>query len=71
MWDYPSKTRLAKTGFPNLYAKEPEMSATQTVPQGKSFEPGRHAQQGRRAGEEVVVVDLVGSYVPRDRRHVR
>jgi hypothetical protein len=35
MWDYPSETRLAKTGFPNLYEKETEMSTTQTVPRGK------------------------------------
>jgi transposase len=35
MWDYPSEARLAKTGFPNLHAKETEMSTTQTVPQGK------------------------------------
>jgi transposase len=35
MWDYPSETRSVKTGFPNLYAKETEMSTTQTVPQGQ------------------------------------
>ena len=35
MWDKPSENRLAKKGFPNLYAKETEMSTTQTVPQGK------------------------------------
>ena len=55
---------LAKTGFPNLYAKETEMSTTQTVPQGKdtaiagelymSFELGDKswkvtASDGRRA----------------------
>src|SRR5205809_6670501 len=35
MWDYPSEIRLARTEFPNLYAKETEMSTTQTVAQGK------------------------------------
>jgi transposase len=52
MWDYWSEPRLGQTVFPNLYAKETEMSTTQTVSQGKDTAIAGELYMGFELGDK-------------------